>query len=139
MAVYTGSCHCGGVTVEFDTPTDPAAIPLRLCQCSFCRAHGSISASDPKGRIRYIENTPGALKRYQFGLKSADYILCANCGVYLGATMTEGGQDVFATTNIRTYAERARFTQEPTPIVYEQEDLETRRSRRRERWTPVTK
>ena len=137
MTLYKGSCHCGGVTVEFDTPTDPADIPLRECQCSFCRSHGAVSASDPKGRIRYIENRPGALKRYQFGMKSADYILCRECGVYLGATMTEDGRDIFATTNLRTYADRARFTQQPKPIVYEQEDLETRLDRRRQRWTPV--
>lgn len=137
MVLYTGSCHCGGVTVEFETPTDPATLDVRHCQCSFCRAHGAISVSDPKGRIRYIENKPGAMKRYQFGMKSADYILCRDCGVYLGATMTEGGKDVYATTNIRTYAERERFSKPPRPIVYEQEDLETRRARRRERWTPV--
>ena len=137
MARYTGSCHCGGVTVEFETPTDPAALPLRECQCGFCRRHGAISVSDPKGRIRYIEVRPGALKRYQFGMKSIDFILCHECGVYLGATMTENGRDTFATTNIRTYADRARFTQTPQPIVYEQEDLETRRARRRQRWTPV--
>ncbi len=137
MAIYEGGCHCGGVTVEFETPTDPADLELRTCQCSFCRRHGAISASDPKGRIRYIENTPGALKRYQFGLRSADYILCGNCGVYLGAVMTEGGRDAYATTNLRTYPDRDRFTKPPKPIVYEQESLETRRARRRQRWTPV--
>lgn len=137
MTLYTGSCHCGGVTVEFQTDTDPATLDLRLCQCSFCRAHGSISVSDPSGHIRYVENAPGAMKRYQFGLKSADYVLCNECGVYLGAVMTESGKDVFATTNIRTYADRERFTQEPRPIVYEEEPLEARRARRRERWTPV--
>jgi hypothetical protein len=137
MATYTGSCHCGGVAVEFETPTDPAEIELRECQCGFCRAHGAVSASDPKGRIRYVETRPGAMKRYQFGLKSADYILCRECGVYLGAVMTEDGADIYATTNIRSYADRARFTRPPQPAVYEQEGLETRRARRRQRWTPV--
>jgi hypothetical protein len=137
MTVYRGSCHCGGVTVEFETPTDPAVLDLRTCQCGFCRRHGAISVSDPKGRIRYAETRPGAMRRYQFGMKSADYILCRDCGVYLGAVMTEDGKDVFATTNIRTYADRDRFTKEPHPIVYEAESLDARRARRRERWTPV--
>jgi hypothetical protein len=137
MTLFKGSCHCGGVSVEFETPTDPGEIELRTCQCSFCRSHGAISASDPRGRIRYIENRPGAMKRYQFGLKSADYILCGECGVYLGATMTEDGRDAYATTNIRAYADRGRFTRQPQPIVYEQEALEARRARRRQRWTPV--
>ena len=137
MTLYTGSCHCGGVTVEFETPTDPADLPLRECQCGFCRRHGAISVSDPKGRIRYIESRPGAMRRYRFGMKSADYILCRDCGVYLGAVMTEGGQDVFATTNLRAYPDRERFKQAPRPIVYEEESLDARRARRRERWTPV--
>lgn len=137
MTLHTGSCHCGGVTVEFETATDPADIPLRECQCGFCRRHGAISATDPTGRIRYLENRPGAMKRYQFGMKSADYILCNDCGVYLGAVMTEGGTDTYATTNIRTYADRELFTTEPSPIVYEEEGLDARRARRRERWTPV--
>lgn len=137
MTVYTGSCHCGGVTVTFETETDPADVPLRECQCGFCRRHGAVSATDPKGRIRYTETRPGAMKRYQFGLKSADYILCNECGVYLGAVMTEDGRDTYATTNIRTYADRDRFTRTPQPIVYEDEPLEARRARRRERWTPV--
>lgn len=137
MAVYRGSCHCGGVTVEFETETDPASLDVRECQCSFCRRHGAISVSDPSGRIRYRENRPGAMKRYRFGLKSADYILCGECGVYLGAVMTEGGTDTYATTNIRSYAERERFTRTPRPVVYEDEPLENRRARRRERWTPV--
>lgn len=137
MTVYKGACHCGGVTVEFETPTDPAALDRRTCQCGFCSRHGAISVTDPKGRIRYIENTPGALKRYQFGLKSADYILCRHCGVYLGAVMTEDGRDAYATTNIRVYADRDRFKKPPQPIVYEEEGLEARRARRRERWTPV--
>jgi hypothetical protein len=137
MTLYAGSCHCGGVAVEFETPTDPADIPLRECQCGFCRRHGAISATDPKGRIRYLEKTPGAMKRYRFGMKSADYILCRDCGVYLGAVMTEDGKDAFATTNLRTYADRDCFTHAPQPIVYEEEGLEARRARRRERWTPV--
>jgi len=137
MTLFTGSCHCGGVTVEFETPTDPATLDLRTCQCGFCSRHGAISVSDPKGRIRYAETRPGAMLRYRFGMKSADYILCRDCGVYLGAVMTDDGKDVFATTNLRAYADRDRFTKMPRPIVYEAESLDARRARRRQRWTPV--
>jgi hypothetical protein len=30
---------------------------------------------------------PGALDRYRFGSKTADFLLCRDCGVYLGAVM----------------------------------------------------
>ena len=54
MTLYRGGCHCGAVTIELETATDPSEIDVRECQCSFCRAHGAESASDPNGRIRYI-------------------------------------------------------------------------------------
>ena len=64
MTNYKGSCHCGAITVELETKTDPAEIEIRECQCSFCRAHGAVSASDPNGRIRYIDREPGDIVRY---------------------------------------------------------------------------
>ena len=137
MTVYKGSCHCGAVTVELETDTNPADIEVRTCQCSFCRAHDAVSASDPAGRIRYIENSPGAINRYQFGYKSCDYILCRHCGVYLGATMPDEETAGYATTNIRHYEDRALFTKAPRPTVYDDEGLEARLARRRERWTPI--
>ena len=65
MTVYKSRCHCGAVHVELETDTDPADIEVRECQCSFCRAHGAVSASDPNGRIRYIEQEPGTINRSQ--------------------------------------------------------------------------
>ena len=89
MTVYKGACHCGAVTVELETDTAPATIDVRECQCSFCRAHGAESASDPAGRIRYIEREPGDINRYQFGTKTCDLFLCRHCCGYMGAGMVD--------------------------------------------------
>ena len=110
MTVYKGACHCGAITIELETDTDPATIDVRECQCSFCRAHGAESASDPAGRIRYIERTPGDITRYRFGSQSCDMILCRHCGVYMGAIMDDENSPGYSTTQIRHFEDRALFT-----------------------------
>lgn len=137
MSVYKGACHCGAVSVELETETDPAEIEVRQCQCSFCRAHGAISASDPSGRIRYIEREAGAISRYQFGTKSCEFILCRHCGVYLGATMEDAETPGYSTTQIKHYEDKALFTRQARHPDYNGEPLQARLERRRQTWTPI--
>jgi hypothetical protein len=86
---HRGSCHCGALRLSYRSAVPPADTELRACQCSFCRRHGSRALSDPAGRVE-IEAEAGALNRYRFGLGTADYFLCARCGVYVAAVMPEG-------------------------------------------------
>ena len=137
MTVYKSRCHCGAVTVELETESDPAEIEVRECQCSFCRAHGAVSASDPNGRIRYIEHELGAITRYQFGTKSCDFILCRHCGVYMGATMADDETPGYSTTQIKHYEDKALFTKQARHPDYDDEPLESRQTRRRKTWTPI--
>ncbi|MEL0113053.1 MAG: hypothetical protein VW835_15085 [Rickettsiales bacterium] len=137
MTLYKGSCHCGAVAVELETETDPADIEVRECQCSFCRAHGAVSASDPNGRIRYIEQEPGAIHRYRFGTKSCDFLICRNCGVYLGATMEGDGTPGYSTTQIKHFEDRALFTKTAKHPDYDGEPLDSRLARQRRNWTPI--
>ena len=60
---------------------------IRACQCSFCRAHDALSTSDPGGQIEFMASRPELLRKYQFGLKTADFLLCTNCGIYIGAVI----------------------------------------------------
>lgn len=137
MTVYKGACHCGAVTVELETDTAPATIDVRECRCSFCRAHGAESASDPAGRIRYIEREPGDINRYQFGTKTCDLFLCRHCGVYMGAVMDDDESPGFSTTQIRHFEDRALFTKSARHPDYDEEPLESRLARRRKTWTPI--
>ena len=82
---------------------------------------------------------PAVTSRYRFGLKSADFLVCARCGVYVGAFMpeAEGGVGGLAVLNLNALDERARFVQPAQPMDYDGEDLESRLARRRARWTPA--
>jgi hypothetical protein len=131
----TGSCHCGNLRVELETKRAPADFPVRACQCTFCRRHGALSISDPQGRLTFRVADEQALVRYRFGLKTADFLICARCGVYTGAMFVEGDR-AWAVVNLNVLDDRAAFGA-PEPFSYEGEVAEDRQTRRRARWTPA--
>ena len=77
------------------------------------------------------------LVRYRFGLKTADFLLCANCGVYIGALLPDGERGWF-TVNVNTFREPPQLDVPLQPIVYDGEDIGGRVDRRKLKWTPVT-
>lgn len=132
MPIYRGGCHCGAIRVTFESRFDPARLPVRACQCAFCRAHGARTAADPEGRVRF----EGRFLRYRFGLRTADFLLCPECGVYLGALHADDA-GAWATLNVNCLDDRALFPAAPAPVSYEGESAEGRSARRKARWTPA--
>lgn len=131
--ILRGGCHCGGLTVEFETAIAPEALPLRECQCKFCRMHGARNATDPAGRLRIVA-AAAALGRYRFALGTADFLVCRRCGVYVACTL----DDRVASLNTRVLDEAARLSGPVTPVRYDGETAAERRARRLSRWTPAT-
>ena len=131
-----GGCHCGNLSLEFETGLALADLPLRACQCSFCRGHGALSTSDPKGSVRLAARDGAAVQRYRFGLGVTDFILCRRCGVYILAMMELDGAH-YAVVNANTLERRSEMLNPPQPMDYEGEDVASRFARRKTRWTPV--
>ena len=131
-----GRCHCGNLSLEFETGVPVAELPLRACQCSFCRAHGALSTSDPHGRVEVKAKDGTGVERYRFGLGITDYLICRRCGVYLLAVAEMDGQH-YAVINANTLDRRAEMTSRPQAMDYDGETAETRKARRKARWTPV--
>lgn len=136
MSVLSGRCHCGNLRFEFDTRHTPESLPLRTCQCSFCRSHGALAAADPQGRVVITAGDPAALQRYRFGLGITDFLLCARCGVYVAAVAEIEGRS-YASLNANALDRRAELRQAPQPVSYEGESAEKRRARRAQVWTPA--
>ena len=132
----SGRCHCGNITVVFESDLAPEQIGVRADQCSFCRKHGARTVTDPKGRVEIAVRAADDLIRYRFGLKTADYLVCGRCGVYVAAVLAEQGS-WYATVNINTFESLERFTRPPVPVSYDGETDTDRRARRREKWTPA--
>ena len=133
---HEGGCHCGNLRYALETQLALAELPLRACQCSFCRHHGARSTSDPAGRIRFTARDAAQVTRYRFGLRTADFLICAKCGIYVGATMRDAGAQ-YAIINANTLDAAAQLTQDATPMDYDGEDAARRGSRRRQRWSPA--
>ena len=133
---YRGSCHCGAVGFVLQTGLAPDHWSIRACQCSFCRAHGAESMSDRNGEIRFAIKDATRLQRYRFGLQTADFLLCQNCGVYIGAVIaTERGP--FGIVNVRALCERPEGLARAVPVSYDGEDSDARAARREEKWMRV--
>ncbi|HST37200.1 MAG TPA: hypothetical protein VLK25_11295 [Allosphingosinicella sp.] len=77
----------------------------------------------------------GPAIRYRFATKTADYILCARCGVYVAAVAEIGGQ-LYATLNLNAFDDR-RPGLAAEPVAYDGESVEAKAERRRAAWTPL--
>jgi hypothetical protein len=132
---FEGRCHCGAIGYTFHTAQPPARWNVRACQCSFCRSHGVRTVSDPSGSVTFLITERSKLGRYRFGTRSSEFLVCSDCGVYIGALHTSArGQ--FATLNVNAIR-AALDVPEPVPVSYDGESAEKKQSRREERWTPV--
>jgi hypothetical protein len=135
VSAWRGRCHCGAVGFEYDTASPPAEWPVRDCQCSFCQKHGARYTSDPAGSVRFDHEDPGALSRYRFGHRTADFVFCNRCGGYLGA-MTEAEGRTLMVLNLRAFDPLPEGLPAARPMTYDGESTGDRGARRFARWTP---
>lgn len=133
---YAGSCHCGAVAFCYRTERAPSDWNIRACQCSFCRAHAALSTSDPAGQVEFKEIASGAMQRYRFGQRITDFLLCRNCGVYVGAVMGTATGHV-GIINVNALRPIPAPLAAPAAMSYGSESRDQRATRREERWTPV--
>jgi len=133
--IYTAQCHCGKIGASFETKRTPAELGVRTCQCDFCRRHGAMNISDPEGEI-VIDAAAADLHRYRFALRTADFLICKRCGVYVAAVMG-AGDNIRSTLNIAGLRVAAFLDAPQAPIDYGAETPGDRVARRRVKWTPT--
>lgn len=133
---YKGGCHCGNLRIEFETEISPTAIEVRACQCTFCRKHGSRSVTDPAGHLTIHAEHEDRVGCYAFGLRTAEYLICRTCGVYVAA-VTTGESEPRGIAILNCLDERRQFILEPIAVDYDAENRDDRIERRRRGWTPV--
>ena len=136
MAEHRGGCHCGAIAFVFETALAPEEVQPRACQCTFCRKHGVLAASDPGGRVTITVRDEVLLNRYRFGHGTADFYLCARCGACAAAVMADG--DAFLSViNVNCLDARERFSRAPAAMDFGAEEEGGRLQRRRAAWTPT--
>jgi hypothetical protein len=134
--LHSGGCHCANIGVTLRLSRPPEQMPLRSCSCAFCRAHGTRTLSDRDGQVEITAGDWSLVERYRFGSRTADYLLCRRCGVYVGA-VCETSTGLRAVLNVNCLADRAAFTQAPAAPDYDGETTDTRLARRATNWMPA--
>ena len=132
-----GACHCGNLKANLTTNKKPENMWLRACQCNFCRSHNMRSLSDSEGRLELRVQDKTLLNQYQFGLEMVDFLICKNCGNYIGAVQILDGQ-LFGIMNANLTEDKGKQFGDAAHAFYEQETRKERSARRKEVWTPAT-
>ena len=133
--VYPGACHCHALELRLESDQTPRVLGLRADNCSFCIKHQAAFTSDPGGDLFIVARDAKLVARYRFGTKTADFILCRDCGVFVAAAMTEPS---IAVINANVLEARDAFFQNELRVAsFDGESTEQRLARRRARWTPL--
>ena len=128
-----GNCHCGNIAFTLHWEPDPERIPARACSCSFCTRHGGVWTSLPSGRLEVTIKEHALVSRYAFGTQTADFHVCARCGVVPVVTDSVDGR-LYAVVNVNTFDDAAAALVERAPVVFADEDAATRSARHQRNW-----
>jgi len=128
-----GSCHCGNVTFELDWKRSDDAIPARACGCTFCVKHGGVWTSNPAGKLRVAVRDRARVSAYNFGTRTADFHVCAACGVVPVVTSLIEGR-LYAVVNVNAFDDADRARVKAAPASFEGEETGARLERRKQRW-----
>jgi len=128
-----GSCHCGNVGFELTWPGDSGAIPARRCGCTFCQKHGGVWTSNPRGSLRVTVKDPSARSIYAFGTKTADFHVCARCGIVPVVTSEIDG-NTYAVVSVNAFDGVDQTLLRRAPASFDGEGTDSRLARRKRNW-----
>lgn len=128
-----GRCHCGNIAFSLTWDPDPAEIPARACTCSFCMKHGGVWTSNPRGALRVEIGEVKSVSRYAFGTKTAEFHICARCGVVPVVT-SRIDERVYAVVSVNAFENVDATLPRRAPISFDAEEKESRLARRKRNW-----
>ena len=128
-----GRCHCGNISFALTWDPDPESIPARVCSCSFCVKHGGVWTSNPGGSLVVRVNDAARVNRYAFGTKTAEFHVCALCGVVPVVTSLIDGK-LFAVVNVNSFEAVEPALLRRSPASFEGEGEGPRLDRRQRNW-----
>ena len=131
--LITGRCHCGNLSYTLRWEPEPATLPARACTCSFCTMHGAVWTAHPAGRLRVTVREPAQVSRYAFGTRTAEFHVCARCGVVPLATSRIGERD-YAVVNVNSFESLDPARLARSAVSFEDESAATRLERRQRNW-----
>lgn len=110
-------------------------IAARACSCSFCVKHGGVWTSNPAGTLEVRIADSSLVSRYAFGTRTADFHICARCGIVPVVTSRIEGH-LFAVVSVNAFEGIDRSRLRTVPASFDDESEETRLARRKRNWIP---
>jgi hypothetical protein len=92
--------------------------------------------SDPAGLFEVSADDWSLVERYRFGTRTADFLTCRRCGVFIAA-VSDLETAPHAVVNVNCLDDRARFPPPAAVHEFQGETLEARASRRAANWMPA--
>jgi hypothetical protein len=134
--IIRGACHCGTISFALTWEPDPSEIQARACTCSFCVKHGGVWTSNPDGALAVAIADPALVTRYQFGTGTAEFHICARCGVVPVVTSRIDGQ-LHAVVSVNAFEGVDPTLLRRVTSNLDGEGLDSRLARRKRNWIPT--
>jgi hypothetical protein len=131
--LLNGKCHCGNIAFELEWEGNPAEIPARACNCSFCVKHGGVWTSNSKSRLVVAIRDTSLVSKYAFGSRTATFHVCSRCGAVPLVT-SEIANHLYAVVNVNVLENVNQSCLHRATAAFEGEDVESRLARRRRNW-----
>ena len=128
-----GGCHCRNISFTLAWEPDPIEIPARVCGCSFCAKHGGVWTSNPRGALRVKVEAPALVSQYTFGTETAEFQICARCGVVPVVT-SRIDDHLYAVVSVNAFEGVEPSLLRHAPASFEEETEASRLARRKRSW-----
>lgn len=131
---FEGACHCGAIRVTLSMAEGAAQLSPRHCGCDFCQKHQGLYVSAPDGELEIVIENQGAVNRYAFGHKTAEFLVCKTCGVVPAVVSTIDGT-LYGIVNANALEPPLSIEESQISTAdYGAENQADRLGRRKQRW-----
>ncbi len=131
--IIRGGCHCGNIAFELGWEPDPAEIPARACDCSFCVKHGGVWTSNPAASLKVVVAEPPQVSKYSFGTRTALFHVCSRCGIVPVVTSEIDGH-LYAVVSVNAFNDVKASLIRRAPVSFDGEGVDSRLVRRKRNW-----
>jgi hypothetical protein len=133
--LISGQCHCGNISFVLSWEPESVEIVARACGCTFCVKHGGVWTSCPSGSLKVTVRKPAELSCYAFGTGTAQFHICARCGVVPVVTSRIDDR-LYAVVSVNAFEGVDPSRLRRVPASFEGESPASRLQRRERNWIP---
>ena len=128
-----GSCHCGNISFLLTWEPEPTEIAARACTCSFCTKHGGVWTSCSACSLKVSIGNPSLVSKYAFGTETAEFHICAKCGIVPVVTSLIEGH-LYAVVSVNAFEGVEPSLLRRASATFDGENEEARLARRKRNW-----